>query len=305
MLIYMDYRFDLLPELIDLIVFGMENQEEDFFLDGKSCELVSPGDIDEDELSRYYSLPSWEPNDGYRMMERFILNLKNPVFKKKLHTILTSGKGVFRKFKQALKDNENMKHLWHSYKDSHMKSLVLEWYNELREVWGLEKMATEDLDEVEELLSSDFLFTRDITGFMENITTFDKKAFIEACTQDFPPNVIESLYKKQLEALPPGDNNPEFVIAKTAGEEFAGFIQWKVENFDNNYSLGRIVQLYVLPDFRGLGIAKKLLDSADEILGSRAVHSVEIQIPYNTPYILKALEARGYVEKHRVLVKKK
>ena len=133
-------EFDLSPELIDQIIFAMENQEKDYVLDTKTLELVPidelPPELVEDE-DRLIQLPEWYSVHGYNLMEKFVANLRNPLFRETLREILARGKGVFRQFKDTIKQRKDIERLWFSFKDREMKRVVLEWYNQLRESCGL------------------------------------------------------------------------------------------------------------------------------------------------------------------------
>jgi len=142
-------RFELDDILLDQILFSMENQDGDFILDTRESVVIDvyseTHEIEED-ADRYITLPEWTPGDGYRLMEKFSANVKNPVIRHELAGALNRNKGVFRAFRNILEQYPETEKLWFNYKDSEMKKAVTLWYNALREEWGLAPIGTEPED---------------------------------------------------------------------------------------------------------------------------------------------------------------
>ena len=115
----------LTRELADQIVFGMENQNHVFYLDLDTQTVVPdpPGLADAD--ARYVRLPSWRPVDGYNLMARFVASLRNPIYRERLRTILGSGRGAFRQFKDAIGEREDIERLWLAFKQRKMREPLL------------------------------------------------------------------------------------------------------------------------------------------------------------------------------------
>jgi len=146
-------RFELDNVLIDQILFYMENQEGDFLLDTVERKVIDilNGDLADKETDfnddeRFIPLPRWLPNDGYRLMEKFSANVKNPVIRHELAQALNRNKGVFRAFRNVLEQYAETEKMWFNYKDSEMKKIVILWYNALREEWGLSPVGFEPED---------------------------------------------------------------------------------------------------------------------------------------------------------------
>lgn len=160
-------KFELDGTLIDDILFHMENQDGDFYLDAKKGYVVNPGfddssddeKDDEEDDGRYIDLPEWTPADGYRLMERFAAELKNPVARQELSAALNRSKGVFRAFKDTIEQYPEIEKLWYSYKDKKMREEIILWYNGLREEWGLEPIGVEPEDN-SALVLEDFVISR-------------------------------------------------------------------------------------------------------------------------------------------------
>ena len=69
----MSAPFKMTPELMDQVIFGMENQKDKMVLDSETGLVVPTSTLTEEELQgeQYYQLPSWEPADGFQLMEGF------------------------------------------------------------------------------------------------------------------------------------------------------------------------------------------------------------------------------------------
>ncbi|MCK4542485.1 MAG: GNAT family N-acetyltransferase, partial [Spirochaetales bacterium] len=150
-------KFIMTPEIMDQIIFGMENQEKTFILDTDTDHVV-PAEETEKESFRYIPIPEWKSSDGFQLMEMFTASMRNPILRERFREALSSGRGVFRSFKNILKERPEIERLWFSFKEKEMRKRVREWYNQLAEVWGLEKLGPEPED-TEELVMSDFSYS--------------------------------------------------------------------------------------------------------------------------------------------------
>ena len=157
--------FELDNILTDEILFSMENQEGSYFLDIQKIQIVDSPCAEEDP-DRFVPLPVWEPKDGYRLMEKFTANLKNPIVRQELSDALNKSKGVFRAFRDVLDQYPESKKIWLKYKNEKMKNEVVSWYNALREEQGLKPIGTEPEDTTSLILedfniieTSDFSFS--------------------------------------------------------------------------------------------------------------------------------------------------
>jgi ribosomal protein S18 acetylase RimI-like enzyme len=156
-------KFELDEALIDDILFHMENQDGDFVFDSQTGNIIDIFCDEPDEKSdlyegRFIALPQWDSQDGYRLMEKFVSALKNPVLRQELSCALNRSKGVFRAFKSVLEQYPETEKMWFSHKEQQMKNEVIVWYNSLREEWGLEPVGIEP-DDNSSLILEDFVFT--------------------------------------------------------------------------------------------------------------------------------------------------
>ena len=156
-------KFELDDVLKNEILFYMENQDGEFLLDTQENQIINitndninKNPVYEDD-DRFISLPSWTANDGYHLMEKFSLNLKNPVVRAELSEALNRNKGVFRAFKNILEQYPEVEKQWFSFKEQKMKNDVVLWYNALREEWGLKPVGSEPED-TSSLVLEDFVF---------------------------------------------------------------------------------------------------------------------------------------------------
>ena len=137
-------NFELTPQMIDKIAFAMEDQKQRFAVDIESGELVPwPETAVEGPEERQVPLPRWGSAEGFHLMESFITSLDNPAYREQLSQALTMGKGVFRAFKDALKQNKEMERIWFAYKERRLQGVIVSWYNTNREARGLARLPVE------------------------------------------------------------------------------------------------------------------------------------------------------------------
>src|SRR5271157_4627031 len=167
-------NFALTPQMIDKIGFAMEDQKAQYAADVDSGELVplsTLGERHSDE--RYVRLPRWGSAEGYHLMESFVTSLENPAYREQLSRALTMGRGVFRAFKDSLKENKEIEKLWFAYKEQRLSAVIVSWYNANREARGLAKLPVEP-EETEELVMSDFTFSWDMGGQERAVLQLDR-----------------------------------------------------------------------------------------------------------------------------------
>ena len=270
--------FALTPELIDQILFAMEDQSESYIFDMKDLEVKAESveEDGQDVVDRYVDIPEWTSFQGFQLMERFVGGLRNPVYQDALRSALSWGKGVFRHFKNVLKQNEEIERLWYSFKEREMKQAVREWYEALAEMQGLTGLPIdlEHLQETEDLVLTDFLFDSAVGGLEKRLEELDRLAF-EEMFPDVGEGKRKSIYERRTAGLPAVTSEQSvFTIARTPAGEMSGFA-WGVKA---DVQTVKIVQLYVLPEYRGLGLAQKLIDQFILSLSERGVRQVEIEL---------------------------
>ncbi len=194
--------FPLTEELINQIIFAMEDQRRRFVVDRETGAMfredeLPPGEAarrpaeagaagDEPaaldgvpgQRARYLPIPTWGPAEGFHLMERFVLKLRNPIFAEMLREALSSGQGVFRRFKDMLRKNREIERLWFAFKDKEMKQVVQLWYEAERELAGLERLAAGEEPPLE-LVASDFSIIRGEARHVEPALKLDQKVLGE------------------------------------------------------------------------------------------------------------------------------
>ena len=146
-------EFSLSEEVIHEIIFAMENQTSEFLFDSQDLNCCSIDKIQDmettEDKSRFYEIPQWNSASGFRVMEQFVSSLHNPIAREDLKNVLFSGKSVFKNFKKILHSYPELERKWFSFKEQQMKNLISQWYDILRESWGLEKLS-EEIDQYQQ-----------------------------------------------------------------------------------------------------------------------------------------------------------
>ena len=257
--------FDLTDELTSEIISAMENQNEVFFFDAERKVLVPASNPFEDGTSsdeanedRFYRLPEWRPSDGFSVREDFVYSLHAPIVREKLQDVLHSGRGVFKNFRIVLQDYPEIDKRWHIYKYKVMSNRVNEWYNSLREIWGLEKL--DQVLEVEDsLLYDDF-------SFNEYNSSLDKETIlfnISSSNNDdekLPSEVSDVIFNLWLECFKEAEKTGQIgYVCKSLSDDFAGCITAS-SIMKNQEKILVITSLFVPEQFRGLGICTELIN---------------------------------------------
>jgi len=293
----------LTKELIDQIIFGMENQEHEFFLDLADMLVLMDEEIDDfdaslemPELPRYLDLPQWQSLDGFHLMELFVHKLHNPLAKVELQRILQSGKGVFRQFKDLLHQYPEVAKRWYRFKDQHMHRLITEWFSSTMETYGISFDAP-DFEDTEELLLNDFDLH---LGTMKELET------------EFPDHswhqIFLSLYNQFCKETHgvfdypmiephPNREGDVFGVLLTPSHEPVGVL-WgivpRTPEIESSEIL--VIMVYVVPEFRGLGAATLLRDRfikslhTKDILKDLDTPRVRWKVPATADYFVSSLE---------------
>jgi Acetyltransferase (GNAT) family. len=248
--------FLLTGSLSEKIVRAMENQEEKFLLCAENLTLVSAKTANVDD-ENYYSLPEWDSSSGFELREDFVASLQNPMAHDKLQAVLHSGRGVFRNFKDELKKNPVIERQWHIFKNKKMLEKVGDWYNGLREIWGLEKLDLAPEDN-EYILLDDFTFipytksdSQIICGIADTADDFEG---------NLPSQVKDAVHELWRRNFLFGDSLSQTgFICNTLSNEFAGCITAAPVS-KRTEKIMILTSFFVPEKFRGLGIGTELLN---------------------------------------------
>ncbi|QQO10414.1 GNAT family N-acetyltransferase [Breznakiella homolactica] len=274
-------QFELTEALINHILFSMEDQNDDFFVDTQEGIVVTAAEISgepsagDHQDQRYIGIPRWESSDGFRLMERFAAGFKNPIVREELVQALDQGRGVFRAFKNALNRHTEVEQLWFSFKEREMRRVIIKWYNGLREEWGLDLIG-EEPEETGDLILEDFRFRQAQPSDRESADELHALCLKElsaalCCPEPAGKPAPGSLWEQTGNWVFPGE---ESLIAETGGGDYAGHI--------SAVSTGRILMVKVLevfPEYRGLGIGEALLQRFTQSVDKSRYFQVLIDIP--------------------------
>lgn len=282
--------FELTDELVDSIISALENQDQQFAVDASSCLLVNKNEVECDEES-FYELPEWSSADGFSLMEKFVNDLRSPMARNDLLTVLRSGRGVFRGFKDVLRSYPEVEKKWHYFKNKELINYVNQWYNSLRETWGLEKLDCE-VEETEDLLRDDFIFipydyqcdSNEVLDCLDEVAKDYCSAYPDEIGQ-----ALSDLWRARTDNGF-GKNACGF-ICRSYSKEFAGCAVFApcLENAPNTVLL---TSFFVQEKYRGLGIGRELFEQSLAELKNRHFKWVLIAntiIPESiTPLLLRS-----------------
>jgi ribosomal protein S18 acetylase RimI-like enzyme len=257
-----DMDFELTPEVTDQIIFAMEDQDSRAVVDLRTGVPSATGRITPGEEEHYLPVPDWKPVDGYHLMERFVSELRNPVFRQELRLALASGRGVFRSFKNTLKQSPEVERLWYSFKEREMRQVVLEWYNRVREARGLEALGPEP-EETEELVESDFILRPPGAAEWQQLVKLMEQTEDEVEQENDAPRAVPGSPEEGL-----------MLAALTPGGEPVGCVWATIDEADT----WEIAQFAVAPAFRGLGLGASLLKGLLERLLERGARQILITL---------------------------
>ncbi|MDR2607895.1 MAG: UPF0158 family protein [Treponema sp.] len=233
--------FELSDELMDDILFSMEDQETEFRIDTRRGIILSREDIaeeaEEEEKDRFIYIPDWDSSSGFRLMEHFAASLRNPLLREELGAALNQGRGVFRAFKDILSQYPEAEKLWFAYKEKEMKREIIRWYNALREEWGMSLIGLEPED-TRDLVLEDFRFRE----YREH-DLHEAQSLHALCREEFP--LMETAWVVPAEYS---------LVAETGHGDFAGYIAAA-----EKAGILHIYALEIRPEYRGLGLGETLL----------------------------------------------
>lgn len=255
--------FELTDSLKTNLLAALENQEKSFLVSAKSGELLEIGAVRsiQDNEENFYSLPEWTSEHGFKLREDFVEQLHSPVAHDELLAVLHSGRGVFRNFRNVLREYPEIDRLWLKYKNQRLLEIINDWYNGLREIWGLEKL--DYLPESDEsLVHDDFSFSEFNPELHEKLIEkyIEQNAnFLNGSDDSLPEEInsaIQGIWKKQFE-IDKTENQSGF-ICNSLTDEFVGCILVKpVSGVQKNVIL--LTNFFVTERYRGLGIGTELL----------------------------------------------
>ncbi len=262
--------FELSDSLKTDLLKALENQEQSFVIDAEKGSLIESDAAeslcDED---KFYSIPEWTSENGFRLRQDFAEGIRSPLVHDELMEVLRSGRGVFRNFRNVVKSYPEADKLWHKYRNQKLLEFITEWYNSLREVWGLEK-----LDQIPEsddmLVHDDFSFEEYDPKFNEEIRQ-NLYAILDGSNDNLPAEV-NSAFQQMWQNRFKSDCQSEQsgFICHSLSDEFAGCILVKPV-CDDRKNVILVTNFFVSARFRGLGIGTELISMCVSSLKSDEV----------------------------------
>ncbi len=293
----------LTPELTDQIIYGMENQQEYFFLDLESGSVTAESAEDPGEtVKEKERIPRWTPADGFQLMERFVDSLRNPVYRDRLREALGAGKGVFRNFKNIVKERDEIQHLWFQFKEKEMRSRVRKWFEQVCEARGLAVIGFEgdEPEETDDLVFSDFR-VEEVSVRPDDLEVYDRKVLSEAL-DDTPADFVHLQYLLRR-SFSEANAGRMKVLHLVAPDGTAAGIVWGADSLLPGDISGALttgsgvcflLQLYIEPEYRGLGMSKILLQAWIEEARKRGMERVSLDLWGGAGSLKRGLSEYGF-----------
>ena len=286
-------RFELSPEVYDQIIFAMEDQGRRSFIHRATGQVVVDERLERDD--EYVPAPRWKPADGFHLMEGFVTTVPNRFYREQLRDALSAGRGVFRNFKNALKQSRDLERSWYRFKEREMRRVVAEWYNQEREAAGLERMGPEP-EETEDLTISDFVVAEALPHQLAGASYVDREALLEL--GQVPASELETHVRQRLRTLDaPGSH---VVVARTPEDEVVG-VAWAREcqpqrppEPGTGSGEWELLQLAVLSSFRGIGLAGRLLAALGQLARDHDIAALHVKLDAATMSARELLQRAGY-----------
>ncbi len=280
--------FELCEKVVEQIVFAMEDQERDSVVDLESGE-VQPAEGHSGE--GYAKPPIWSSREGFKLMEDFLASVRQPSARRALSAALARGRGVFKAFKAALAENQELERAFRDFKIRAMRRTIAMWYDDLREARGLERLGPEP-DDTDELVLSDL----DI-GILDLSAA---RSYLGPLLQEAEEESIEYL-PGPLAAYEIGKLKAEMDSAEDAlcavafdGEGGALGATLGFRTLVGERGFGRIAFLMVKREFRRMGLGKTLLESLTKAFAKEGMPLVALDSALLPPDFGPGLEPLGY-----------
>lgn len=320
--------FNLTKTLYISIIEALENQKENFVLDAKTQVLIKLNEENkkeiEEEEGRFYPLPLWDNEAGYKLRSDFVLTLHSSIIKIKLNEALHNGRGAFHSFRQILRQHEGIDKLWHKYKQDKMGLFIDKWYNKLCDLWGCEHIIYKESEDYDNFLLTDFTFkTFILSPTLQNdcdIKTYKKiKEVIDnietneifTCEnekiglQDSVKNVMKELVKEQfyLEYGKVIDKKGSVLCATSfsLAQDLIAFITLTIKE-DGKGKNAILTSMYVKSEYREVGLATNLLNLLKESVKKEGIKGIIVASGIVNKGIESLLNKAGFIKCNNIFV---
>lgn len=290
--------FELDDKVVESVIFAMENQGAVSFVDMETgllrsradggSEAAEPGE----DVPDLEPIPTWTSQDGFRLMEQFAQTIGHPVVRADLLAALSRGRGVFRAFKDALEAHSEVERKWYEYKARAMKARIVQWYEDLRDVRGLERLGLEPED-TDDLLLSDFRILRygaeSWDGFRSLV-----RAGREDSLARFPGALVEHVFAG-LDRELKGPSSPDYRIYSAECEPGAPAGMALIRTCRSGEGAFAVLGfLYVDPERRRIGLGRALIERARQDAFREGIRHFIVDMPFLWPEFGASLEGLGY-----------
>ena len=178
-----------------------------------------------------------------------------------------------------------------------MKKTVCEWYNALRESWGLETL-DQDFYEYDDLVLEDFAFRTFSADMDSGNVAFLAGAFFEELKIQFSGELgsaISLQLKDQFDSINALTKNcTGGFVCRTLSDEFAGCILYSGLS---SKKVAFLNALFVNQNYRGLGIARELLSRSISTLTEDGIQFFIINNSFVPKMLKSTLTDLGFEEK--------
>ncbi len=301
--------FELNDTILERIIFAMEDQGRSHYIDlrtgeltpkpeknpqdrGFSGESVPDGSLADALLPEWIAPPPrWTPADGFRLMESFCARISRMETKLALNRAISRGKGVFKAFRQTLSEYPDEEAFFRDYKNAMLRRHVELWMDDMREALGLARLGAEP-EELQDLADEEFcLETSSLAEAPFSLEDFIARALEES--RAWLPDSAAALEKAEL-----GDFLSRHMkdgilhyVNETEGRPIAAAAMAFIPI--EGGAAGLIRFLHVVPEFRGLGLELKLVDSLRSRCRGAGPRSCFLRSALVSPSLSAILEGGG------------
>ncbi|HUW39898.1 MAG TPA: GNAT family N-acetyltransferase [Rectinemataceae bacterium] len=281
--------FELRDTIVEQILFAMEDQENASVIDIDSGEVLPFQDGE-----NYVPPPSWSSREGFRLMEDFLASVRQPSARRDLGAALARGRGVFKAFKAALAEYPDLERSFRDFKLRAMRRTIATWYDDLREVRGLERLGPEP-EETYELIVSDLDIRLEP---LAQAKAFLPSLFDEAESEslDYLPSVVAGFeFDRLRDEMDLGHEGLCALADDGEGGAIGAALAYRIVGAER--SIGRIVFLFVRKEFRRMGLGKAMLGVLTDGFRAEGTHTLILDsalVPYDFATGLERLGYRPY-----------
>jgi ribosomal protein S18 acetylase RimI-like enzyme len=281
--------FELNEKAVEQIVFAMEDQERASMVDLESGEVLPAAGLAGEAFAKP---PVWSSREGFKLMEEFLSSVRQPSARRELSAALSRGRGVFKAFKAALAEHEELERAFRDFKIRAMRRTIAMWYDDLREARGLERLGPEPED-TDELLATDLdILIQDLETARGLLMPF--VAYAEEESIENLPGPIAAYEIAKLRADIAAASGAICAIADD-GEGGALGVALGFRTVIGERGFGRIVFLMVKREFRRMGLGTALLGALTKAFEAEGIHLVMLDSALLPPELGMSLAALGFV----------